>query len=68
MTDELEAAAKRVYAVIPVMFHVRVPSTATNVRYTREWRAEPWDEVDDDYRDHCRRLAAAALGVEEPTR
>ena len=68
MTDELEAAAKRVYAVMPVMVRVCVPSTATNVRYTREWQAEPWDDTDEDYRDHCRRIAAAALNVEEPTR
>lgn len=64
-TDELEAAAKRVYAIMPVMALIKVPSTATNVRYTKEWRPDPWSEIDNDYRDYCRRIAAAALNTEE---
>lgn len=66
-TDDIEVAAKRVYTIIPVMVQVRVPSTATNVRYTKEWQAEPWEDADEDYRNHCRRIAAAALNVEEQT-
>lgn len=64
-SEDIEAAAKRVYAVIPVMIQVRVPSTATNVLYTKEWKGEPWEDTDEDYRNHCRRIAAAALNVEE---
>lgn len=71
MTDELEAAAKRVYAVIPAIgeWRIRRLGEQDELLKYKILRCEiPWDETEEDYRDHCRRLAAAALGVEEPTR
>lgn len=49
----IEEAAYRIYDLIPEY----LPNSF-------EGLPEPWDEAGDDYRYHCRKLAAAALNIE----
>jgi len=73
--DELEAAARRVYAAQPT--YVQIETThnryrtgdllhSINKRSSTEWKTESWEETGENSRNHCRRIAAAALNVEEP--
>lgn len=50
---QIEAAARRVYAVEPLIRRAWIFS----------WKL-PWDETDEDYRNYCRRIAAAALNID----
>lgn len=64
--DDIEAAAKRMYAVIPQMGLTwkYTKDAAPDLVHETTYLPLPWEHVAERYRNHCRRIGDAALNVE----
>lgn len=66
--DDIEAAAKRVYDAIPMMGEYRIRRLGEIDPLFEHKTLQipiPWESSDEDYYDHCRLIATAALNIEE---
>lgn len=67
-SEDIEAAARRVYDVIPMIGEYRIRrlgETDPRFEYKTLQIPIPRESADVDYHDHCRLIAAAALNVEK---
>lgn len=66
--DDIEAAARRVYVIMPAMGELRIHRVGELdplFTYKTLRGPIPWESADEDYRNYCRQIAAAALNIQE---